>query len=260
MFQRDTRSFWSNWQLLRRRMPLPVRAHGSSTYLAWSELSQHFGMSGQRRAGEVSTIIDHPSVFWFLVYFTCDLGNFGETTLVNPKLFSSSYFKFSILASLFLVQYHHQVSLKEEFLIQFNLLCLGISSYLLYIFVANLVVYTAFYITMKIIHGEKILVPTMVYAVLALGFWIPGWRPKFGTLSSCSSIAGLYFFQNPPNSFEGTAAQSRNYNKECNMFHFYDYHDIWHFLSAAGMFFCFMLLLTLDEGLMDQDTQSILIF
>ena len=84
--------------------------------------------------------------------------------------------------------------------------------------------------------------------------------PKFGTLSSCSSIAGLYFFQNPPNSFEGTAAQSRNYNKECNMFHFYDYHDIWHFLSAAGMFFCFMLLLTLDEGLMDQDTQSILIF
>ena len=131
-------------------------------------------MSGQRRAGEVSTIIDHPSVFWFLVYFTCDLGNFGETTLVNPKLFSSSYFKFSILASLFLVQYHHQVSLKEEFLIQFNLYCLGISSYLLYIFVANLVVYTAFYITMKIIHGEKILVPTMVYAVLALGFWIPG--------------------------------------------------------------------------------------
>ena len=184
MFQRDTRSFWSNWQLLRRRMPLPVRAHGSSTYLAWSELSQHFGMSGQRRAGEVSTIIDHPSVFWFLVYFTCDLGNFGETTLVNPKLFSSSYFKFSILASLFLVQYHHQVSLKEEFLIQFNLYCLGISSYLLYIFVANLVVYTAFYITMKIIHGEKILVPTMVYAVLALGFWIPGWRPKFGTLTS----------------------------------------------------------------------------
>ena len=56
----------------------------------------------------------HPSFHLFLVYFTCDLGNFGETTLVNPKLFSSSYFKFSILASLFLVQYRRQVSLKER--------------------------------------------------------------------------------------------------------------------------------------------------
>ena len=99
----------------------------------------------------------------------------------------------------------------------------------------------------------------MQYWLWDSGFQVENYL-KFGTLTSCSSIAGLYFFQNPPNSFEGTAAQSRNYNKECNMFHFYDYHDIWHFLSAAGMFFCFMLLLTLDEGLLDTDTQAILIF
>ena len=97
---------------------------------------------------------------------------------------------------------------------------------------------------MKIHHKEKITIPPMIYATLAMCFWMPG----------------LYFFSNPPNSFDGTPAQSRNFNKECDILDFYDYHDIWHFLSAAGMFFCFMLLLTLDEGLADVETQSILIF
>ena len=52
----------------------------------------------------------------------------------------------------------------------------SISSYLLYIFVANLMVYTSYYITMKIYHKEKIMATTYVYIVLALGFWIPGER------------------------------------------------------------------------------------
>ena len=65
---------------------------------------------------------------------------------------------------------------------------------------------------------------------------------------------------NPPYSSGGTPAQSRNQNKQCDILEFYDYHDIWHFLSAAGMFFCFMLLLTLDEGLAEEETQSIVVF
>ena len=68
------------------------------------------------------------------------------------------------------------------------------------------------------------------------------------------------FFSNPPYSQGGSAAESRNFNRDCDIFDFYDYHDIWHFLSAAGLFFCFMLLITLDEGLLDTDTQSILVF
>ena len=73
-------------------------------------------------------------------------------------------------------------------------------------------------------------------------------------------FTGMYFFVNPQKNSWGTAAQSRNYNAECDIFNFYDYHDIWHFLSATGLFFSFLLLLTLDEGLIDDDTQSILIF
>ena len=44
----------------------------------------------------------------------------------------------------------------------------------LYIFIANLLVYTSYYIAMKFVNKEKINLPTIVYALLALAFWIPG--------------------------------------------------------------------------------------
>lgn len=37
------------------------------------------------------------------------------------------------------------------------------------------------------------------------------------------------------------AAESRVFNQECVILNFYDYHDIWHFLSAASLFFSFMV-------------------
>ena len=57
---------------------------------------------------------------------------------------------------------------------KFQLFIQGISSYLLYIFIANLLVYTSYYIAMKFVNKEKINLPTIVYAILALAFWIPG--------------------------------------------------------------------------------------
>lgn len=50
-------------------------------------------------------------------------------------------------------------------------------------------------------------------------------------------------------SLQLTPAQSRMFNQECKLLQFYDFHDIWHFLSAIGMFFTFMVLLTLDDDL-----------
>ena len=38
-----------------------------------------------------------------------------------------------------------------------------------------------------------------------------------------------------------TPAESREFNKECTLLDFFDNHDIWHFLSAFGMFFAFMV-------------------
>ena len=38
-----------------------------------------------------------------------------------------------------------------------------------------------------------------------------------------------------------TPAISREENKECYVMGFYDYHDVWHFFSACGMFFAFLV-------------------
>lgn len=41
----------------------------------------------------------------------------------------------------------------------------GVASYILYIFIGNLLVYTAYYTIMKIIHGERIMPITILCAV-----------------------------------------------------------------------------------------------
>ena len=45
--------------------------------------------------------------------------------------------------------------------------------------------------------------------------------------------------------YQLTPAESRELNKECTLLGFYDNHDIWHFLSAVGMFFSFLVSLVI---------------
>ncbi|MGH0186509.1 UNVERIFIED_CONTAM: hypothetical protein FKN15_022604 [Acipenser sinensis] len=52
--------------------------------------------------------------------------------------------------------------------------------------------------------------------------------------------AALYFFFQNLTSWEETPAESREQNRECILLNFFDDHDIWHFLSAAAMFFSFL--------------------
>ena len=42
-------------------------------------------------------------------------------------------------------------------------------------------------------------------------------------------------------SLQVTPAMSREDNMECYVEGFYDYHDVWHFFSACGMFFAFLV-------------------
>lgn len=105
------------------------------------------------------------------------------------------------------------------------------ASYLLIIFLTNLLLYIAFYIIMKLRHGERLLLQSVVYLVLCL----LGWG------------AAIFFYLHHTTTWALTPAHSRQYNQECLLLHFYDTHDVWHFLSAGAMFFGFMLLLTLDD-------------
>ena len=43
-------------------------------------------------------------------------------------------------------------------------------------------------------------------------------------------------------------AISRDGNRDCLMLDFFDSHDLWHFTSAFGLFFSFVMLMTLDDN------------
>ncbi|XP_063302405.1 SID1 transmembrane family member 1 isoform X2 [Pelobates fuscus] len=107
------------------------------------------------------------------------------------------------------------------------------ASYLLGIFICNLLLYLAFYIIMKLRSSEKIQ-PLPLFCIFATAIvW----------------AAALYFFFQTLSSWEETPAQSREKNRDCILLKFFDDHDIWHFLSASAMFFSFLVLLTLDDDL-----------
>ncbi|XP_068820208.1 SID1 transmembrane family member 1 isoform X5 [Capricornis sumatraensis] len=107
------------------------------------------------------------------------------------------------------------------------------ASYMLGIFICNLLLYLAFYIIMKLRSSEKILLIPFFCIVATAVVW----------------AAALYFFFQNLSSWEGTPAESREKNRECILLDFFDDHDVWHFLSATALFFSFLVLLTLDDDL-----------
>uniref|UniRef100_A0A8B9RXQ9 SID1 transmembrane family member 1 n=1 Tax=Accipiter nisus TaxID=211598 RepID=A0A8B9RXQ9_9AVES len=107
------------------------------------------------------------------------------------------------------------------------------ASYILGIFICNLLLYLAFYIIMKLRSSEKLL-PIPMFCIMATAVvW----------------AAALYFFFQNLSSWEETPAESREKNRPCILLGFFDDHDVWHFLSAAALFFSFLVLLTLDDDL-----------
>ncbi|XP_077867553.1 SID1 transmembrane family member 1-like [Saccoglossus kowalevskii] len=107
------------------------------------------------------------------------------------------------------------------------------ASFLLAIFIVNSMLYLAFYIIMKLRNNERIVPRAGLFICLTLAFW----------------AAALYFFMQGLAQWDKTPAVSREGNRECILLDFYDFHDVWHFLSACAMFFSFMTLLTLDDDL-----------
>ncbi|XP_078512031.1 SID1 transmembrane family member 1 [Lissotriton helveticus] len=118
------------------------------------------------------------------------------------------------------------------------------ASYMLGIFICNLLLYLAFYIIMKLRSSERIQ-PIPLFCIIATAFvW----------------ASALYFFFQNLSSWEKTPAESREKNRECILMSFFDDHDIWHFLSAAAMFFSFLVLLTLDDDLDSVRREKIPVF
>ncbi|KAL3317412.1 SID1 transmembrane member 2 [Cichlidogyrus casuarinus] len=118
------------------------------------------------------------------------------------------------------------------------------STFLLAIFMINLIMYFLFYVIMKYRHGEKLHFLSIVYLSLA---------------GICWGVS-LYFFIERATTWQMTPAQSRAINQPCILLDFYDSHDVWHFLSATSMFFSFMGLMNLDDDLIYTPRNEIAVF
>lgn len=62
------------------------------------------------------------------------------------------------------------------------------------------------------------------------------------------SIVALLYFKIDLTEWRKSAAYSREGNGKCMLWNFYDAHDIWHEYSAVAIFFLYMTLLTMDDG------------
>ena len=128
----------------------------------------------------------------------------------------------------------------------------GVSRYLLVIMMLNMLLYVLYYIFNKLyyrfrselwIWTEQVRVTTVVYGLLAAGF----------------GVAAFLFFRTELKNSSVSPALSRNLNAPCFL-GIFDNHDMWHFLSAVGLFFSFMFILTLEDLNIAVPRNKILVF
>ncbi|KAL0880554.1 hypothetical protein ABMA27_001786 [Loxostege sticticalis] len=118
------------------------------------------------------------------------------------------------------------------------------ASHLLSVLLCNTLVYMVFYLSMKLLHGER----PRWYAWCFLAGAAATWAPA------------LYFFLSGSSSWSTTPSQSRHRNHECRVLEFYDSHDLWHMLSAVALYLTFNALLTWDDGLAAVPRTEIAVF
>ena len=118
-----------------------------------------------------------------------------------------------------------------------------ISTFFLMIFVLNAMLYFSYYWSMKIIRKEPMEPIVYCFAFLVLVFMVPGG----------------YLFTSKEKTTVASPAISRNMNKKC-VIAIFSGHDLWHFLSSAGLFFIFLLLLVIDDGIANWPQEKIHIF
>lgn len=107
---------------------------------------------------------------------------------------------------------------------------------LLHFLIANMFYYLLYYVIVKFVHGEFALNFRSLQPLLYLG------------LSVGVAVVSMHYFEIDLTEWRKSAAYSREGNDECILWNFYDEHDIWHMYSSVAIFFLYMTLLTMDDG------------
>jgi hypothetical protein len=115
------------------------------------------------------------------------------------------------------------------------------TDWLLGLCIINMIIYFVYYIISKILHKEKINILWWVMFIVDIGV--------IGT--------SLGFFNDPVSNSFLTPSESRELNKDCAIFDYFDYHDIWHILSATGLFIFMNIVYFLDTHLDETEDMQI---
>jgi hypothetical protein len=195
------------------------------------------------------------AVFWgFIFLIMAYILVFGSIYLYYGKEYE---FEFSSLQSL----YHNVKNLKMKEIPKFALLvCINSYTLGMYIYAAvnkpnftdwflgvtivNMLIYFVYYLVLKIKHKEKVQNIFYIWIVLDI---------------ITISLSLVYFLKTSSNIFL-TIEESNELNKPCVIFDYFDYHDIWHILSATGLFIFINIVYFMDKNLNEELDSDIAVF
>lgn len=115
------------------------------------------------------------------------------------------------------------------------------TGWMLLIGIINLAIYFLYYIISKIINKEKINRTISVFIFVDLVFM----------------ILSLYFYSQTNYNTFVSIEESNRINEDCIIFHYFDNHDIWHFMSATTLFIFILIILFIDYDLEYQKHENI---
>ena len=109
---------------------------------------------------------------------------------------------------------------------------INFTDWLLGVCIINLIIYFLYYFIQKIKNKEPI--NSLLYLWLFLDIII-------------MSLSLIFFFIDVTDKFL-PMIESNKLNKECVLFNYFDYHDIWHILSAIGLFIFVNIIFFIDTN------------
>ena len=120
---------------------------------------------------------------------------------------------------------------------------------LLIFIINNQLAYIAYYWLMKLVYRELCNRPIVALFPIFLSL----------TSATCFIIA-LYFFFSSVTNWQYSPSGSRCLNSDCIFLEFFDSHDIWHVLSAFGLFFNFLAIIMIDDNISEIPKKKIQVF
>lgn len=118
------------------------------------------------------------------------------------------------------------------------------TDWFLALFILNMIIYFIYYTIQKILHGETI--KGYIWILIIVDIIIVG-------------LSLIFFTHSVSNKFL-THNESNKLNEPCALFNYFDYHDIWHILSALGMYIFLNIIYFIDDDIRHESRNIIPVF